>query len=125
MLIDSDVLIAHLRGLPAAAGYLEECRQTHGPLRTSVVSMAEVTGGMRSAERSATWRLFDSLELEPVTEQVARAAGRFQRRYRASHSSIGIADYLIAATATELAIALATLNTEHFPMFPNLEPAFG
>jgi predicted nucleic acid-binding protein len=46
------------------------------------------------------------------------------RTYRQSHRAIGIADYLIAATAAELGIDLATLNVRDFPMFSGLRPAF-
>lgn len=123
ILLDSDVVIAHLRGLVVADGYVE-ARRRDGPLHTSVVSVAEVTGGMRSTERREVWRLLDSLILEPVTERVAFRAGEYQRTYRRSHGSIGIADYLIAATATERGLELATLNVKHYPMFAKLRPAF-
>lgn len=89
-----------------------------------VVSIAELTGGMRSAERREVWRLLASLRAEPVTEPVARRAGEFMRQYRRSHSGIGIADYLIAATADVRGLWLATLNVRHFPMFPELRPPF-
>ncbi len=46
------------------------------------------------------------------------------REYRRSHSGIGIADYLIAATAEQSGAALVTLNVRHFPMFPGLQPPF-
>jgi predicted nucleic acid-binding protein len=123
MLVDSDVLIAHLRGDERARQFLLEQRR-QGPLHTSVVSVAEITGGMRSAERPAVWRLLGSLTTAPVTERIAIRAGEFARTYRSSHRSIGIADYLIAATAAELGLPLATLNVRHFPMFEALEPAF-
>jgi hypothetical protein len=88
------------------------------------VSIAELTGGMRSAERREVWTLLGSLRAEPVTELVARRAGEFMRRYRRSHSGIGIADYLIAATAELRGQTLATLNLRHFPMFTDLRPPF-
>jgi predicted nucleic acid-binding protein len=123
MLVDSDVLIAHLRGDERARQFLLESRQK-GPLRTSALSVAEITGGMRSAERPAVWRLLGSLTTTPVTERIAIRAGEFARTYRRSHRSIGIVDYLIAATAAELELPLATLNVRHFPMFEALRPAF-
>lgn len=122
-LVDSDVLIAHLRGNAQAAAALRRLREA-GPLNASVVTLTEIVGGMRSGERSAVWRLFSGLELVPVTEAVARRAGEFARRFRASHHSIGTVDYLIAATADVHGWALATLNVRHFPMFVDLRPAF-
>ena len=123
MLIDSDVLISHLRGDQRAVTFLRESRR-RGPLHGSVVSVAEITLGMRSAERSAVWRLLGALRLLPVSEHVAIRAGEFGRTYRRSHHAIGLADYLIAATAAEAGLQVATLNVRHFPMFPGLEPAF-
>ncbi|GAA1097327.1 hypothetical protein GCM10009648_40710 [Tsukamurella spumae] len=46
------------------------------------------------------------------------------RRYRASHSGIDIADYLIAATATAAGAELWTRNIKHFPMFERLESPY-
>lgn len=123
-LVDSDILIAHLRGLENARGWLRRARAS-GPLAVSAVSVAEVTGGMRSAEKRQIWQLLGSLRIEPVTELTARRAGEFMRQYRRGHSGIGIADYLIAGTADVHGLELATLNVRHFPMFGDLQAPFG
>jgi predicted nucleic acid-binding protein len=123
ILIDSDVLIAHLRGLEEARHWLMETRRD-GPLAISVVSIAELAGGMRSAERREVWRLLASFRAEPVTEVIARRAGDFGRQFRRSHSGIGLGDYLIAATADVKGYRLATLNVRHFPMLSDLRPPF-
>jgi predicted nucleic acid-binding protein len=123
ILVDSDVLIAHLRGVAPAHNWLKQAR-TQGSLAVSVVSIAEVTGGMRSTERREVWGLLAALRAEPVTELVSRRAGEFMRTYRRSHTGIGLADYLIAATADIRGLELATLNTRHFPMFAGLTRPF-
>ncbi|ORW08197.1 type II toxin-antitoxin system VapC family toxin [Mycolicibacter longobardus] len=123
ILVDSDVLIAHLRGYSTARDWLIRARRT-GPVALSVVSVTEVSGGMRSAERSAVWRLFSAFHIEPATELVARRAGELMRQYRRGHNGIGLGGYLIAATADVNGLELATLNVRHFPMFPGLEPPF-
>ena len=123
ILVDSDVLIAHLRGLDAARDWLINTRKD-GPLSISVISNAELVGGMRSVERRQVWRLLASFRAEPVSEIIARRAGEMMRRYRRSHSGIGLGDYLIAATADVKGLKLATLNTRHFPMFKDLQPPF-
>lgn len=124
ILVDSDVLIAHLRGVPAARAWLRKARDATGPLSLSVVSVAEITGGMRAEERSGVWRLLGTLRSEGVNEVIARRAGELMRRYRASHASIGLGDYLIAATAEVQGLELATLNVRHFPMFKGLRAPF-
>lgn len=124
ILVDSDVLIAHLRGMPAAQQWLLDARRRTGPLAVSVVSVAEITGGMRSGERREVTRLLDSLQALPADRAVAVRAGELRRQYRRSHNAIGIADYLIAGTAQVHGCELATLNVRHFPMFTDLDAPF-
>lgn len=124
IIVDSDVLIAHLRGIETARDWLDGARRATGPLAVSVVTVAEVSGGMRSGERREVWRLLDAMQVEPVTEVIARRAGELMRVHRRSHSGIGLGDYLIAATAAVGGFELATLNVRHFPMFSGLAPPF-
>jgi predicted nucleic acid-binding protein len=123
-LVDSDVLIEHLRGEAEAADWLRRARLDTGPLSISAVTITEIAGGMRSSERSQVWQLLGSLRVEPVTEIVARRAGELMRTYRRSHAAIGLGDYLIAATADVTGLTLATLNVKHFPMFAKLRRPF-
>lgn len=123
ILVDSDVLIWHLRGKEAARDWLVDARR-RGPLAISVVSVAEITGGMRSGERDRVWGLLAALRPEPVTDVIARRAGEFRREFRDSHRAIDTADYLIAATADVLGLELATLNVKHFPMYDGLRAPF-
>jgi predicted nucleic acid-binding protein len=123
ILVDSDVLIAHLRGVTTARDWLVDAR-THGPLAISVISIAEIIGGMRSTERREVWRLLAAFRVEPATEIIGRRAGAMMRRYRPSHNKIGLGDYLIAATVDVKGLQLATLNVRHFPMFDGLQSPF-
>lgn len=124
ILLDSDVLIAHLRGIEAAKEWLLRVRRETGRLATSAVCVAEVGGGMRSAERREVVRLLASLDLFVVNRQVGWQAAEFMRRYRRSHSGIGLGDYLVAATVRTEGLELATLNVKHFPMFDGLRAPF-
>ncbi len=124
ILVDSDVLIAHLRGHQAARDWLLAARQDAGPLAISAVSVTEVAGGMRSAERRQVSRLLSSLRTFPMTEQIGWRAADLMRTYRRSHQGIGLGDYLIAATAEVEGLDLATLNVRHFPMVKALKAPF-
>ena len=124
ILVDSDVLIEHLRGKVPAREWLVQARQSSGPLAISVVSLTEVAGGMRPPERREVMRLLGSMQRFEVTEQVAWRAATLTQEYRRSHSGIGLGDYLIAATALTEGLELATLNTRHYPMLPELARPF-
>ena len=123
-LVDSDILIAHLRGVTAARDWLESVRRDTGPLAISAISITEVAGGMRSAERREVNRLLAAMRQIPVSQPIAWRAAGFMRTYRRSHRSIGLGDYLIAGTADLEGLELATLNVRHYPMFPDLQPPF-
>ena len=123
ILIDTDVLVCNLRGLQAAKRWLHEAA-VRDDLAVSALTVTEITGGMRSNERRGVWALLATLETIPVTDAIARRAGELRRAYRRSHSGIGISDYVIAATSLHHGLRLVTLNTKHFPMFPELTPPF-
>jgi len=122
ILIDTSVLIAHLRGDDRATRLLLDIPATDRV--ASVLARVEVEGGMRSDERRPVASLFGVIRLLPVTDQIARRAGEFLRSYRRSHSGIDLVDYVVAATAELHGAQLATLNIKHFPMFPDLAPPY-
>ncbi len=94
-------------------------------LAISVITVTEIAGGMRSGERKHVNRLLNSMHIFPVSERIAWGAAELMRKYRRSHSVIGISDYLIAATALVEGLDLITLNIRHFPMFPRLKVPVG
>lgn len=121
IVLDTTVLIDHVRGSQPARAYLHSLASLPA---CSEVSRAELLRGVRSSERRATERLMGMIRWIPVDERISRRAGDIGRRYRRSHSTVGIADLLIAATV-ELADAdLATSNVRHFPMFESLRPPY-
>lgn len=123
ILVDTDVLVWALRGSESAREWLRAARQ-QTTLAISVVTITELTGGMRSSERERVWSVLAALRPEPVTEVIARRAGELRREWHASPVAIGTADYLIAGTADVLGARLATLNVKHFPMFEGLKAPF-
>ena len=122
MVLDTSILIAHLRGDERATRLLLEIPTADRV--ASVLARVEVEGGMRSDERRPVASLFAVIRLLPVTDQIARRAGEFLRSYRRSHSGIDLVDYCVAATAELHGAWLVTLNVKHFPMFPDLVPPY-
>ena len=121
VVIDTDVLIDFLRGDEQAAGFMD----SHlGRTSVSAITVAETFAGVRSdREAERIDALFSTMEVVPVTAAIARQAGIYRRRYRASHGT-GMADAVAAATAEAAHAQLATLNTRHFPMLEGLEPPY-
>jgi predicted nucleic acid-binding protein len=78
----------------------------------------------RSAERKPAEQLFQRLRWVQVDESVARGAGELGRGLRKSHTGIGVADLIIAATAERVALPLATTNVRHFPMIKGLRTPY-
>jgi predicted nucleic acid-binding protein len=123
IVVDTSVLIDNLRDDPKAVTALDRARDAGDQLFASVVTKAELLIGMRR-ERPAALALLDALDWVAVSEEIAELAGTTARRYRASHQGIGLADYLIGATAQHLGGDLWTRNPRNFPMFPGLRPPY-
>jgi predicted nucleic acid-binding protein len=123
-LLDTSVAIDHLRGYHRATELLDELLRSEDPIVASELTRFELLAGARPNERGDLEDFFVAVELFPVTEAVARRAGEYARSYRSSHSGIGAADYLIAATAAALGADLLTVNVRHFPMFADLQAPY-
>jgi predicted nucleic acid-binding protein len=98
-LLDTDVLIDHIRGRHPA--HIEGSN-------TSVVTRAELFAGNEDEEPAVAALLGRLTELQ-VTADIAQRAGRIRRT-----TGLDIADALIAATALEHRLPLMTRNRRHF-----------
>jgi predicted nucleic acid-binding protein len=121
IVLDASVLIDCARGVPDAISFLLGQRAL--PV-CSEVTRIEVLRGMREHERVPTERLFAAVEWAPVDEEIARRAGEMGRRWARSHPGLAVADLVVAATAERLAVAVATSNVRHFPMFKGLRAPY-
>jgi toxin FitB len=100
ILVDTDVFIDHLRG----ARRLAPGRHR---LHYSVISRAELFAGNTASDLVTT--LLAPFREVPVDRSIAERAGRIRRE-----SSIRLPDALIAATAIEHELGLATRNRSDF-----------
>jgi predicted nucleic acid-binding protein len=121
VVLDSTILIDHLRGSRTATDFIAGLDASP---TCSEVTRIEVVQGLRAAEKQAAAQVFDLLEWVPLDDMIARRAGELGRRWRRSHPGIDIADLAIAATAEVLEAQLATLNLKHFPMFEGLRAPY-
>ena len=118
LLLDTNILIDHLRGDPAATALLRDVNSGRVRASISVVTESEVLAS-RALTRRHLREIEALLSLLPklaVTSRVARTAARFQRLY-----PIDIADALIAATAHLAGATLVTRNLKHFRAVKELQ----
>lgn len=124
ILVDTSVLIDHLRGDEAARQALADVARRGERLACSVVTRVEVLAGMRPAEEAATRRLLDALDWLDVDVAIAERAGLSANRYLRSHPGVDPVDFIIAATAEQHGAILWTRNVKHFPMLDDLAPPY-
>jgi predicted nucleic acid-binding protein len=111
LLVDTDVLIWHLRGYPQATQRLDVLLR----LVISCVSYFEILQGMRNkAEFQAVKQMLlqrQALVL-PLISAITERAGVLLKKLTLSHG-LGMGDALIAATALEHNHEVLTANTKH------------
>lgn len=114
-LVDTDILIDHLRGRPEALAFLTECLARGDRLVCSVITHAELLAGMRREEEPDVRALLGCFEAIPVDREIAEEGGRYRREWGRSHGVL-LPDALIAATARIRGAVLHTGNVKHYPM---------
>lgn len=122
LLLDTCVLVDHLRDHPPAVEYIEALPVE--PL-LSAVTLAEIYVGVRDgAEARHVAMLVDLFVVLPVDGGIARRGGELRRQFGRSHGT-GLLDALIAATAEAHGARLVTRNVRHFPMLDDLVVPYG
>ncbi len=114
-ILDSDVIIWHLRGHEPTEELLREL-EPEQPLGCSAISMFEVWSGVRSEDEEPTQQFLRVLYKIPVDGDIALKAAEYWREFRGRGTTLGQADALIAATAHVLKLVLVTYNSNHYPM---------
>ncbi len=106
VLVDTDLFIDHLRGAA-------ELKPGRHRLHYSVITRAELFAGASGTDLAA--RLLAPFREVPVDRAIAERAGRIRREH-----GLRLPDALIAATALERRLGLATRNPKHFAAVPGL-----
>ena len=115
ILLDSDVIIAWLRGYDPFAELIPKLLEDGNALVWTPVSVAEIFAGARKGEEGQLENLFLVLEALSLVPDIGRKAGAYLNAYSRSHG-VELGDALIAATAHFTKIPLWTLNKKHYPM---------
>lgn len=121
IVLDTTVLIDHLRGHEPARSFLAALTEVPA---CSEITRVEILRGIRSGEHRATETLLGTMTWIEVDESIARRAGDLGPHHRRSHPGLAIADLIIAASTGRLGATLATSNVRRCPMFPGLEAPY-
>ena len=114
-LIDTNILIDHLRGKSSSTDFLKSLIINETKLICSVITHIELMAGMRSSEEKQIRSLLQIFEEISVDVAVADLAGKYMNLFIKSHG-LTAGDAILAATAKKMSITLYTLNAKHFPM---------
>ena len=118
MLVDTDVLIWHLRGYPQATKRLDRLPS----LTLSAVSYLEILQGIRNkAELAALKKMLErrAATLLPLSAVSTQQAVALMESLTLSHG-LQMGDALIAATALEYGLPVLTANLKHFSAIQGL-----
>ncbi len=118
MLVDTDVLIWHLRGYPQATKRLDRLPS----LTLSAVSYLEILQGIRNkAELAALKKMLErrAATLLPLSATSTKQAVALMELLTLSHG-LQMGDALIAATALEHDLPVLTANIKHFSAIQGL-----
>jgi predicted nucleic acid-binding protein len=113
ILFDTDVIIDYLRGNRKAVDFFETF---DGEFNVSAITIAELYSGVKGEQEREELNYFLSLfTVIPVTGDIAAEGGLLRQKWHGSHG-MGLADALIAATASSHKMKLISLNEKHFGM---------
>lgn len=115
ILVDSSVLIESFRKKKKDETFLHQLFSNYSTLHISVITYYELLCGAKSdALLNDTLKLLQLFEIIDLTQPEAKQAASIFQELKKQNAMIGTADTLIAATAIEHALPLATLNRSHF-----------
>jgi predicted nucleic acid-binding protein len=119
LLVDTDVMIWHLRGYAQATRRLDQIEA----LTLSAVTYLELLQGMRNkTELTAVQKMLQqrAAVLLPVSESITQRAIALMESLTLSHG-LQLGDALIAATALDHGLPLLTGNIKHFAAIEGLK----
>ena len=123
--LDTDFLIAILRGKPEARGKLREL-DDEGRQATTIVNSFELFyGAHRSRDKKGSVQkvrnLLERLDVLPLSMEFSERAGENAAYLASQGESVDFRDAMIAAVAVSNGLTLVTNNKNHFSRFRGLE----
>lgn len=124
-LLDTDVLSSLMRRVPAAANRARSYLQSYPRLTISAITRFEILRGLKAKNATSQLAAFDVFcvnnQVLPVNDQVIVRAADIYADLHVRGQLIPDADILIAATALENGLVLATNNLSDFGRIAGLQ----
>jgi len=115
-LLDSDIIIWHLRGRKEITEMLKDLQRSGLPA-CSAISVLEVQLGVKTKdEEEKTDRFLESLKVFDVNMDIAKIAAQLIRVHKTKGVTIDIPDSIIASTCILHDLILVTYNRRHYPI---------
>lgn len=115
-LVDTTVLVDHLRNKPSATSLLEK-----EELVISQVTVAELIQGVKNrAELAAIEKLIKQFDINWSLVKINKSAINLLKKYFLKYN-LQFLNAIIAATAIENSLVLVTDNIKHFKFIPHLK----
>lgn len=122
-LVDTDIIINYLKGKSKSKEFIMKIIDGKAVGFFSVITEAELLSGARTSKEEANiYDLLDIMDAIEVEREMAVIAGNLKRKYAAY--GIGLPDALIAATAKEGDLIVATGNEKHFKVFDEIKKEY-
>ncbi|MDO9516483.1 MAG: PIN domain-containing protein [Methanosarcinaceae archaeon] len=88
------------------------------------ITEAELLSGSRTADdESVIYSILDCMEAIEVERNIAVTAGKLRQKYYSAYRT-ELPDAIIAATAVQYDLVLATANEKHFKIFEEIEAEY-
>lgn len=114
-LLDTGIIIRHLRGQPAVVEWLR-CLSNQGRLGIASVTRSEIHAGLHPHEAELTQKLLNRLVTYHLSPTIADLAGDYIREFQAKRINLSPHSAIIAATAITCQLTVVTLKLNDFPM---------
>lgn len=113
LVVDTSVLVAHLRGAKRASRFLQE-HAARGPLLVPALAAWELWKGATTPARTdRVEALLEAVDTDPFLPAMARLAGDLHRQHRADGIERPAYDLLIASHALFHDVPLCTLDRDY------------
>jgi len=121
ILVDTSLFIDYYRKQKKELTALVKLSEKYN-LAISVITKFELLVGVLTKEQYPFWyNILNNLIVFPITDKEAERSAEIVKYLRKNNKIIGLQDILIAATAIENNLGIATLNHKDFVRIPDLK----